>query len=165
MKSRVTVKAKDWGKDMCLKVDPSIQLRTDTERGNYTSFVRLVNQIGARPVLLIQYDRESYLSRSDNYARVTFDRRIRYCPSRDWTLFPAHRHWFSMDTQTALNHPFPGIIFEMKTFSDCPGWMVDLTRRFDLVRVGFCKYFTALRLESLFTGSMYSDTSETCQYI
>ena len=114
--------------------------------------------------MLIRYERESYLSRADNYARVTFDRKVCYCPTNGWELLPKHRRWWAMDSQAALNRDYPGIILELKTFSDCPQWMVDLTRQFDLVRIGFCKYFTALRMESLFAGAEYSDASENCTY-
>ena len=67
-----------------------------------------------------------------------------------------------MDTPTALNRPHSGVILELKTFSDTPWWMVEMTRRFNLVRVGFCKYSAGLRLESLFSGSAYSEASENC---
>ena len=163
-KSRVTVDNRQWGPDMCLAFDPSISFRSHTEEAHYVNFVRLVQQIGARPVVLIRYERESYLSRADNYARVTFDRRVRYHPTRAWKLSPRHDRWRTLDTQTALNRDYPGIILELKTFSDCPQWMVDMTRKFDLVRIGFCKYSTALRVESLFTGARYSDASENCTY-
>jgi hypothetical protein len=163
-KSRATVSWDHWGRDMCLAVDPSITFRSHTEEAHYFNFVRLTQQIGARPVMLIQYDRESYLSRADNYARVTFDRGVRYHPMQEWRLFPKKDRWWSMDSQTALNREYPGIILELKTFSDCPQWMVDMTRKFDLVRIGFCKYFTAVRMESLFTGAAYSDAAENCTY-
>lgn len=163
-KSRATVACRHWGPDMCLSVDPSLSFRSRTEEAHYINFVRLVQQIGARPVMLIRYERESYLSKIDNYARVTFDRRVRYHPMRAWTLFPEYDRWRAMDSQTALNREYPGIILELKTFSDCPQWMVDMTRKFDLVRIGFCKYFTALRMESLFSGAEYSGASENCTY-
>ena len=69
-----------------------------------------------------------------------------------------------MDSETALNRNFSGVVLELKTFSDAPLWMVELTERFDLVRIGFCKYFTAVRLDSLFCGGVYSDASENCTY-
>ena len=164
VKSRVTVDCNRWGPAVCLAHDRSLPLRSRTEETHYYNFVRLIREIGARPVMLIRYERESYLSRADNYARVTFDRRIRYHPMRAWNLFPDHDRWRALDTQTGVNRNFPGIVLELKTFSDCPQWMVDMTRLFDLVRIGFCKYTTALRLESLFTGACYSAASENCTY-
>jgi len=67
-----------------------------------------------------------------------------------------------MDSSVALNRAFSGVILELKTYSDAPQWMSELTERFSLSRTGFCKYSTAMRLESLFYGSTYSDASDMC---
>ena len=40
---------------------------------NYLDFLRLNQEIGGQPVLMIQYERESYMGRLEQYARVTFD--------------------------------------------------------------------------------------------
>jgi len=42
--------------------------------------------------------------------------------------------------------------------------MAEMVERFDLVSTGFCKYSKAMRLESLFQGSTYSEVSENCSY-
>jgi hypothetical protein len=138
-----------------------IPFRSAKEEANYLSFVRLSRELGAEPVVLIRYTRESYLGKFDNYSRLTFDRSLCYQPTREWKLLPEGR-WWSMDSATAFNRNFGGVILELKTFSDAPMWMVDLVERFDLVRIGFCKYFTAVRLEKLFTGGQYADASENC---
>jgi hypothetical protein len=67
-----------------------------------------------------------------------------------------------MDSATTFGRPYSASILELKTFADAPMWMVDMTERFSLQRVGYCKYFTAVRLDSLFGGAMYSDQSENC---
>jgi hypothetical protein len=119
--------------------------------------------MNARPVLRIRYDRESFISENDGYARVTFDRRLRYQPARDWRL-PGDGHWRSMDTSTAVGRDYPSFILELKCTADQPAWMAELMERFNLVRTDFCKFATATRLELLNRGIMFSDASENCTY-
>jgi len=121
----------------------------------YLEFIRLARLIGAQPVLLIRYTRESYFGTADHYARVTFDRHLMYQPTRRWDLSGAHGKWFNMDTSLAQDkdNRYSGVVLELKTLSDAPQWMMDVVMEFDLVRVGNCKYSMALGLESLFRGS------------
>lgn len=160
VKSRVTVKAADYNGRMILDVDPKLKLKSDKEVRNYIEFVRLVKELGARPVVLIRYTRESYLGRNDAYSRLTFDTNLCYRPTRDWQLLPEGGRWWSMDSTMAHGGTFSGAILELKTFGDAPLWMVDMTQRFDLVRLGICKYYTALRMESLFCGDGYSSSGD-----
>lgn len=165
VKSRASLPPEEWDETVCVDPKRQIEFKSKTELFNYLNFVRLVKQIHARPVMLIRYERESYLGKFDNYSRLTFDWNLRYSPARTWDLWPGGDvKWRSMDSTVALNRPYSGVVLELKTFSDAPEWMVDLTERFDLVRVGFCKYFTAIRLESFFDGAMYSEASENCSY-
>lgn len=125
-------------------------------------FRRLVQEIGAAPVLKLRYSRESYVSENDLYARVTFDDSMEYMPHPTWSLEDTNMGWRKMDTGTALNRPFPAFVLELKTTGQIPGWMAELIERFNLVRTGFCKYATAVRLESIHQGAQYSDASEPC---
>lgn len=161
-KSRAILPAALWGRDVCLRPDRVLPFRKPEEQNHYLEFVRLVRELHARPVVRIRYWRESYFGTNDSYARVTFDRRLCYQPAHTWSV-PGEGRWWSMDSVLAMNRPFSPVVLELKTLSDAPRWMVDLTREFDLVRVGFCKYSTAIRLESLFEGAQYSEASEpTC---
>lgn len=162
VKSRATIPGHLWSPDIVLDPGPVIPFKTVREEHNYLSFVRLVQELGLRPVVLVRYQRESYMGRYDNYSRLTFDRALCYRPARDWNLLPGDGHWWQMDSAMAQNRPWSGVILELKTFSDAPLWMVDLTERFGLTRIGVCKYFTALRLELLFRGAEFSDASENC---
>tara|TARA_B100000809_G_scaffold136586_1_gene134104 strand:+ start:4161 stop:4973 length:813 start_codon:yes stop_codon:yes gene_type:complete len=161
-KSRATIDTAKWGPMPFLDPNSPITLKSDREHWNYLEFIRLVKEIGARPIVKVRYHRESYLGTNDNYARVTFDRKMCYQPSRSWNVFEDDGRWWNMDVDEVFHLPYSGVILELKAFNEAPLWMLDLAHRFDLVRVGFCKYFSAVRLESLFSGTMYSDTSETC---
>ncbi len=160
VKSRARLEPAQWGGTVCREVDPRLALKAPGDEHAYLEFVRLVREIGARPAMLLRYRRESYLGRNDRYARLTFDTRLCYRPARDWNLLPDGGRWRCMDTATAHGRPFSGAIVEIKTFGDAPRWMVDMTERFDLVRVGFCKYACAVRLEAVFAGGAYSEAGE-----
>jgi hypothetical protein len=162
VKSRSTIPSRLYNGELVSNPKRRIPFRSAREEANYMAFVQLTRELGAGPVCLIRYTRESYLGKYDNYSRLTFDRKLCYRPTRDWALLPPGGHWWAMDSATAFNRNFGGVILELKTFSDAPMWMVDMVERFDLVRVGFCKYVTAIRLEKLFQGAQYSDGSENC---
>ena len=116
--------------------------------------------------MLIRYIRESYFGANDDYARVTFDRRVSYRPTRTWELpvLDDSKLWRPMDTQTGLNRPYAGYIFELKAMSDTPKWMLELVERFNLTTTGFCKYATAWRLETIYRGFQYTASSENTTY-
>lgn len=164
VKSRVTIPREYWGPDLFKQRVPESIFKKPRDLANFAEFSRLFHLIAARPVMLIRYHRESYLGLQEHYARVTFDRRLCYCPARGWDLPPTGVRWRTMDSAMAFNRPFSAVILELKTFRNAPVWMADMTERFNLERVGFCKYSTAMRLESLFQGALYSDASENCTY-
>lgn len=165
VKSRATVPSTIWSGDLIAHPERAFPMRSRAEENNLLNFVRLTRQIGARPIVRIRYRRESYLGKFDNYARVTFDNDMKYQNASTWdVLGEPNQRWWNMDSTTALNRDFPGVILELKTYNDAPLWMLDLVERFDLTRIGFCKYFTAVRLDSLFTGATYSETSENTNY-
>jgi hypothetical protein len=121
----------------------------------------LRDELDLRPVAFIRYNRESYIGKNYHYARVTFDRRLCYRKTTGWEFPGPADRWRSMDSAVALNRPFPGVILELKTFSDVPLWMSELTERFDLVRTGFCKYSAAMNRETVFYGDPCSQAEET----
>ncbi len=164
VKSRVTIPRELWGPDLFGKPVSESIFKKPRDLANFAEFRRLMHAIAARPVMLIRYHRESYLGIQEAYARVTFDRRLCYCPARGWDLPPANVRWRAMDSAMAFNRSFSAVILELKTFRNAPVWMADMTERFNLERIGFCKYSTAIRLESLFQGGFYSDASENCTY-
>ena len=165
LKSRATLQADDYSRQNLVNPSTLLPFATESETMNYLEFVRLVQEIGARPFIYVRYVRESYKGASERYARVTIDRRLSYRPARGSWDFPLEaKQWYSMDTQTALRREYPGHVLELKAEAEFPDWMAELVERFDLVNTGFCKYSAAMRLESLFRGSSYSDASENCSY-
>ncbi len=164
IKSRARMKRSQFTEDTVRHPETAPMLKSPKENNNLLEFCRITKKIGARPKMLIRYIRESYFGANDDYARITFDRRVSYRPTRQW-LLPGEevadwKYWRAMDTQTGLRRPYAGYIFELKAMRDTPTWMLELVRRFNLNNTGFCKYATAWRLETLFRGFLYADGSE-----
>jgi hypothetical protein len=164
IKSRARMSRAQYGPTVVPHPETAPMLKSPKENNNLIEFCRIANTIGARPKMLIRYTRESYFGANDDYARITFDRRLCYRPTRVWDLpderVASPKYWRVMDTQTALRRPYPGYIFELKAMRDTPTWMMELVRRFNLNNTGFCKYAVAWRLETLFRGFTYADGSE-----
>jgi hypothetical protein len=163
VKSRSILKAKDYDAKLFTHPSQYVAFSNGTEHMNYLDFVRLSQEIGAQPVLMIQYLRESYMGKVEDYARVTFDTNICYQMVSDYRFDRVNdRKWRYIDTHTGLQTDYAGFVLELKSKMGVPRWLLDIVRRFNLVRTGFCKYSAALRLESLSAGFEYSDTSENC---
>jgi SPX domain protein involved in polyphosphate accumulation len=163
VKSRSILKAQDYAAELFTQPKKYISFNNETEHINYLDFLRLSQEIGAQPMLMIQYLRESYMGKIEDYARVTFDTNICYQMTSSYNFdFVNERKWRHIDTQTGLQVDYPGFVLELKSKMGVPRWLLDIVRNFNLVRTGFCKYSAALRLESLSAGYEYSATSENC---
>ena len=154
VKSRTRIPFDAWGEHLLTDPKISLQFRTDAEVVSFLEFRRLVQEIGAKPVTLIRYTRESYFGTLDQYARVTFDRKLMYQPTASWESWGRGGRWIPLDSSLVQNkqYPFSGVVLELKTLSEAPRWMIDLIMEFGLERTGHCKYSNAVWLESLFLG-------------
>lgn len=156
VKSRAMIPREKWCEELVLnpyrKLD--IDFKSEKEEIAFLDFVRLTREIGAVPVVIIRYTRESWISRLDSYARVTFDRNLLYHLTSSWTDWGRNGRWWPIDTNLTQNkqYPFSGVVLEIKTLSDVPTWIVELIQRFDLVRTGHCKYCNAVWQEGIFSG-------------
>lgn len=174
VKSRCKVPWQQWSGELLsnsrhrqpIKLDFKNTIETDA----FFEFVRLTHAIGAIPKVLIRYERESYFGNQEDYARVTIDRNIRYCPTRGYGLFPENQSrpasWWGIDPAYSTKRKFPGLVLELKTYSnEVPNWMLDCVQRFDLVQTGFCKYSSAMDMEAQFVGGTgLGDTEENPWY-
>ena len=156
MKTRTSIPFEAWGEDLMFNVKLNLEFRSSKEEIGFLEFVRLVRETGARPVILMRYMRESYMSIHDQYARVSMDHNLEYQPTSDWNNWGENGRWYSVDSSLAQNKlfHFSGVVLELKTLSDVPHWMIDLVKTFSLVRVGNCKYSNAIWQEALFRGTI-----------
>lgn len=108
------------------------------------NFLYLMHTHQARPVAVVRYEREAWVSQIDDYARITFDRAIRSQPQVSASLGVAKRGWRYMDNPDAQQTLEPMTIVEFKFTSAVPRWMINIVQRFDLFRRAFSKYGTAI---------------------
>ncbi|MEI6971118.1 MAG: polyphosphate polymerase domain-containing protein [bacterium] len=157
VKSRARIPRDKWCRELILDARRilDVEFRSTKEEYAFLEFVRLVRQIGASPKVLVRYTRESYVSHVDDYARVTFDRNLLCMPAESWTDWGEGKRWRRMDSSMAQDKGFlfSGVVLELKAMSNVPEWLVELVEKFNLARVGNCKYSSAIWIESVFRGT------------
>ncbi|MEK2646686.1 polyphosphate polymerase domain-containing protein [Bdellovibrio sp. BCCA] len=137
-KKRAKVLLKDWRnilENECLPngMDPY-------SLTNLEDFLHLKMTYNLGPVILTQYRRKAYLSEVDDYARVTFDRDLRYQEMTDWCVSPHEKSLCHYDHPDSFEEPGKNVVLELKCEKKIPLWMVELIRRFELVGGSFSKF-------------------------
>ena len=107
-------------------------------------FSALMARYRAGAVLLARYTREPFVSLVDDYARVTFDRELRYQACDRFDLRGEAMAWHQADDRIATKGTRYGAVLELKCTVDVPRWMMGIIRRFDLLRTGYSKYCTGV---------------------
>jgi len=85
-----------------------------------------------RPVVLVVYEREAYLSKFDKTVRVTFDKSLRGAP------YPALEELYDESSLLPVMHNF--FIVEVKFNKSFPKWMAPILANYDLKRRSASKY-------------------------
>jgi hypothetical protein len=107
-------------------------------------FVRKVHTHHLEPTILVEYDREAYVSTVDEYARLTLDRHVR-CQLQDrYSLEAIAGRWRAVDHSARTLTVEPMCIVECKFGALIPRWMMVLVQRFELLRYSFSKYCYSL---------------------
>ena len=120
-------------------------VKDEKEEKNRLLFYKLVHMYNAQPKVLIQYKRKAYISDIDEYARVTFDIKMRSMPQNGYNPLAQEELMLPCDVQNAFDSG-TSVILELKCYTSfVPLWMIDLVRKFQLHRRGFSKYLTGLR--------------------
>jgi hypothetical protein len=143
-KTRVEVPRDTWPVLLAGPVNGVALEFSESEKTAFDDFIRLTRILGARPKMLVRYQRQAFASKIDPYVRITFDRRLRYQPVTAYDLKGHPRNWLSNDDPLSLGEFGPRVILELKFMTRAPLWLLDLVRRFGLRRRGFSKYCTAV---------------------
>ena len=115
-------------------------LQSSGEFNNAALFRRLANVHNAGPVAMTSYRRKAYISKCDDYARVTLDIGLRYWAQREYKPLDLPEGLAPSDVETLYDEN-TSVILELKCYSQfVPLWMVDMIRAFQLRRRGFSKY-------------------------
>lgn len=144
----------------------SCEGKPDKNTNNANLFRRLVKTYNASPKVLVQYRRKAYFSIYDEYARVTFDKELRYMPRlEEYYPIPVEEKMISCDGENVFDQGC-NVILELKCYTSyVPLWMLDLIRVFNLRQRAFSKYATCLI--PVLLRYRYSDAAmaSTLQYI
>lgn len=167
VKYRSQVPFERWGAHLFRdEIIRGVHFKSSKEAENFFQFLRLAKEIGARPVMLIRYARESYFGKNDHYSRITFDRKLQYQQTYSWDSWGRNGSWWSLDKtldQTRRHdqeYNFSGVVMELKTLCDVPRWMRDLVQDLNLNRQGHCKFSNAIWAESIFRGTPWTPEYE-----
>ncbi len=121
----------------------------DKEAISLELFLRLATAYAIEPKVFTCYRRRAFISRLDDYARVTFDIDMRFraqeClySAEPFSLQP-DANCQNYDAQTIYTDEASdpaNVVLELKAeIGSIPVWMLELIRRFELKQVGFSKY-------------------------
>ncbi len=114
---------------------------------NVASFLEKVDTFGLEPKILTQYRRKAYLSIHDDYARVTFDRDLRYMEETRYNVHPDESRMSHYDQPEYFDWANSGrnVILELKSERKIPLWMIQIVRTFELTMHSFSKYRSSTR--------------------
>lgn len=137
-KRRGKVPLENWG-DLFTNRSKLEGVYDYTQDPHVMHFLHLTELHNASPIILTQYRRKAYLSEIDDYARVTFDRSLRYRPETNYDVHPT---WgmTSYDHPDTFGYEGANVILELKCERKIPMWLVELIKHFQLVRMGFSKF-------------------------
>jgi len=111
-------------------------------RDHLMAFLDRVVRHGMVPCIFSRYTREPYESVFGDYARLTFDRAMCYQPAQGRAEDP--RRWTYTDASWATGGMRQAGVLELKFTREFPRWMSDLVAEFELERVGYSKYVSAV---------------------
>jgi hypothetical protein len=116
----------------------------DDSQANVQHFLDIASIYNVSPVIFAQYRRLAYLSTIDDYARVTFDRDLRYMSTNEFTVRPEEKRMCHYDNLDAFIEPGTNVVLELKCERKVPVWIVDLIKHFDLTQGSFSKYHASM---------------------
>ncbi|HAB54017.1 MAG: hypothetical protein A2315_10510 [Ignavibacteria bacterium RIFOXYB2_FULL_35_12] len=99
-----------------------------------------------RPILLITYEREPFVSRFDGNLRITFDKNLRFLATTNY-----QRIFEESKLQSVLKSK---IIIEIKFRRSVPVWLKDLITLHNLQRTSLSKYTICLEADKEISGSL-----------
>jgi SPX domain protein involved in polyphosphate accumulation len=152
VKSRAAVPADSW-RDVLAGREAALSALPPAARKGALSFLARLHRHHIHPVMLIEYEREAYISDIDKYARLTFDRKIIVQPQEKLDFEGNPRGWRPVDHIAQTRTPEPVSVLELKFETRPPRWMVALVRRLDLIRYSFSKYCYGVTAELTLPGA------------
>lgn len=114
--------------------------RTGRESRAIERFVTIARTYNLAPLVMVRYEREAYASTIDDYARITFDRRIRSQLVDNLSFETDEGGWRAADTPVLSRNMRSPLVLELKFTNRLPSWMMNMVQNLDLWRRSFSKY-------------------------
>lgn len=138
--SKTRGRAPDGWRSLLDGSDGPVASRQGRESRAIERFVTLARTYNLKPLVMVRYEREPYASTIDDYARITFDRRIRSQLADDLSFDTDEDGWRAADSASLARAERAPLVLELKFTSRLPSWMMHVVQRFDLSRRSFSKY-------------------------
>jgi hypothetical protein len=137
MKSRARVMTRDVATLLKGLPLPPQNYTADTESIN--QFQLYMNNIQAKPAVLIRYKRQAYEGGTENKVRVTLDRELSYCITREPEVRLGGGGW--------QHNPFTqgGVVLEIKFTDRYPMWLSEMVKCFNLKQRSISKYASSIK--------------------
>lgn len=119
------------------------------QQANLDAFAFEVARWGARPLIMVHYHREAFISVVDSYARVTFDCRLEAWNHPGWELDLKGRDRLHLDAAFQNDGLSSPTVLELKCERFMPLWMSQLIQKYALQRRGFSKFSFGVALHNL----------------
>jgi hypothetical protein len=137
MKSRARVMSRDV--PVLLRGLPLPPQNYTADTDSINQFQLYMNNIQARPTVLIRYKRQAFEGGSENKVRVTFDRELCYCVTREPEVRLSGGGW--------QRNPFTegGVVLEIKFTDRYPMWLSEMVKYFNLRQRSISKYASSIQ--------------------
>jgi hypothetical protein len=145
LKTRGKVARDQWAALIADRTAPIPTSVAGKDRAAVERFLSLHRGQHMRPFTLVRYEREPYFSTIDDYARVTFDTRIRAQPTDRASFDAPPRSWRALDDAVMQRAGDSMIVLELKFTTRVPLWLVRIVERLGLFRRSFSKYGNSIR--------------------
>ena len=142
-----------------------IEKLSGEQRQILNEFLWWKDRYQASPHYWVGYQREGFESPDGDYARVTFDYKVKGRSAQDFAISPSlvnqyQSNWKRVDFASQLKSKEADVIMELKSERRVPAWMSTLTQMLDLSVVGVSKY--VLTVDSSDTiGQSYRNDIQT----
>ena len=152
-KTRSSLPAKQWAELVRNPSEGSLGALPVQDRQMLERFAYHVHVHDLKPTVLVEYNREAYFSRVDDYARVTFDRNVRCQDQTQWTTDATEEHWRVVDHPVQTHTDRAMCVVELKFAAMVPRWMNVLIQNFEMIRYSFSKYCYSIDAQKLLPRS------------
>ncbi len=116
----------------------------EDSKANLCKFIENYIRLNLEPKILTQYSRKAYFSLYDEYARVTFDKNLKFQYEDGFNIKPNPEKTQNYDDLEKFGGGGSQVILELKSYTKIPTWIIDLIKYFGLNHRSFSKYESSM---------------------